>query len=475
MSKEEVIEEGGSGLSAALPTILWQRRWFVIIPLVLAIAGGVAACFLISPMYRSEATVLIESQDLPDSVTDTSMSDMVDQRIARARQRVLSRQELIRLIRANSLYEAELRRTPLSKIVDTMRDNTTIVAVSSGPNSGYRRSNTIALTIGFEYSDPVKAQVIAQQYVNRLLEVDASAQIDQAVGAANFLQDQAGTLQAKIAGIERQIGQIKTANGAVLALGAQTTGDVGADAARLDSDIMRLESENALLASTPSVSRADTGVAQAENLLRLLQSRYSDTHPDVVTARAQLDAARRAAASIPPEADPSAGRLAANRMQIGALRSAKAMLLSQSGAARAAQARAPALVAQVEQLEKEADGYRAQYAQIGSRLQSAQIAAKMQTDQKGERLTLADPPVVPDSPTKPNRPVIMVAAIAIGAGIGLGIVLLLELLFRPLRGPAAVMWVFGEAPMAVIADLNHKPGLIVRMIERRTRRRLARA
>ena len=388
--------------------------------------------------------------------------------------------ELIRLIRAYSLYTQEQRTMPLSKVVDKMRTDTTIDTVNSSSGSGstvkriLKGSSTIALTIGFQYSDPVKAQIIAQQYVNRFLDVDANTQSEQAIGAANFLQDQANEIQAKIAAIEAQVTRIKTENGAILAIGQSSTGDTASDAARMTGDIMKLEAENASLAATPTVMRDVSGVGAAENALRAAQAKYSDTHPDVIAAKAQLDAARRAAAAVPVGADPSQAKIAANRAQISALRSAQGMLLSQSGASRAAAARGPALAAQVEQLEKQADGYRAQYGQIGSKLQAAQISAKMESEQKGERLTLADPPVVPDQPTTPNRPVILLGAAFGGLAFGLAIILLIELLMRPLRGPAAVLSVFGEAPLAIVADMNHKPGLIVRMIERRTRRRLAR-
>lgn len=467
-----------SGLAAAIPSILWQRKWWMVIPLVLAVIAGGIACYVISPIYKSEATVLIEAQDLPDSLVDTNVSDAVDQRIARARQRVLSRMELIRLIRAYSLYAKEQRKTPLSKVVDMMKSNTTIAAVNTGGAASAARrilrgSSTIALTISFQYSDPVQAQVIAQQYVNRFLEFDASSQADQAIGAANFLQDQANDLQAKVAAVESQITRIKTENGAILALGQQSTGDITGDVARIDTDILRLETENASLAATPAQSRDVAGVGAAENALRIAQAKYSDSHPDVIAARSQLDAARRAAAAL-PASDPGAGHLAANRVQIASLQNAKMLLMSRSGAAHDAQARAPALAAQVDQLEKQADQFRNQYQQIAARLQTAQISAKMEAEQKGERLTLADPPVVPDRPIKPNRPVIMAVAVVGGLGLGLAMIFLIEFLFRPMRGPMAVTSVFGEPPLAVVADLNHKPSLIVRMLEKRMRARMAR-
>jgi succinoglycan biosynthesis transport protein ExoP len=457
-------DEGGSSLIQALPVILWERRWLLIIPAILGLIAGVGAAYTIPTMFESSATVLIESQQLPLDVVNSPVTDLIGQRIARARERVLSRQDLIRLIRSNNLYAEEQRRKPFSAIVDKMRDDTTIEAVGADASNNNR---SIALRIGFSYSDPVKAQIVAQQYVNRFLEVDASSQTDQAVGAANFLNQQGAQLQAQIAAIEGQIGKIKSENGPLLAMQSQSTGNPIADAASIDSDIVRLQGDNARLAAT---SGNDSGAVQAaEAAVAAARARYSDTHPDVIAALNQLDAARRSAGGARGSANPM---ISANNAQISSLRAAKAMILSQSGETRAAQARGPAIAAQVDALEKRADALRDQYRDIGGKAQSAQLSARMQTEQKGERLTLADPPIVPDSPYKPNRPVLIAGGFVGGAGLGLAIVLLLELLLRPIRGTEMLREAAGAAPLVIIPDYSRKPSLVIRWLEKRNRRRV---
>jgi uncharacterized protein involved in exopolysaccharide biosynthesis len=477
-TQSEQSEEMSLGFIAALPTILWERRWLLIVPLVVATVAGLVAAYTIPPVYESSATVLIESQQLPVDLPGPQTNDPIGQRVARARERVLSRMDLIRLIRQHNLYPGEQKTQPLSKIVETMRNDTTIAAVDSSlTNIGAKRNlglvNTIAITIAFDYEDPVKAQIVAQQFVNHFLEVDAATQASQAIDSVNFLTEQADSIQGKIADIENQVTKIKTENGTLLALG-QSTGDQAGDLSRIDSQIVGLQAESAKLASSAStVAGNQNGVAVAEAALRTAQARYSDSHPDVIAAKAQLDAARRAAA-VPASANPVTAQIASNRAQIASLQRARAMIASQSSSLQAAQSRAPALVSKVDQLEKRADSLREQYRGIGAQLQAAQIQARMQTEQKGERLTLADPPVVPDHPTKPNRPMIILGSIAAGAGLGVGLILLIELLLRPIRGTAALKRVLGEAPLTVIPDFDQKAGWIVRMLERRTRRKLAR-
>ncbi|HWW64865.1 MAG TPA: Wzz/FepE/Etk N-terminal domain-containing protein [Sphingomonadaceae bacterium] len=477
---DEIDDEAEApNILSAIPTILWQRRWLLIIPTVVALVLGVIAAFVIPPIYRSQAVIVIESQQLPSGLVDSPVTDVIDQRIARVRQRVLSRPDLIQLIRANNLYAEERKSKPLSKIIEEMRDATSINVISADMNTGggWRggaATDTIAFTIGFEYSDPAKAQIVAQQYVNHFLETDAAAQAEQAVGSATFLGEQASAIQAKIRDIEAEMTKIKAENGSILALGEQTTGDPASDAARIDSEISSLVAQNAQLA-TMAMRNDDSAVGALQQQLTVAEAKYSDTHPDVIALKAQLAAAKQAARSAPQAANPNRAQIAGNNAQIAALRGAKAMLLSQSAETRAARARAPAIGQHLDQLEKQADGLREQYRQIGSKLVNAQVSARMETEQKGERMTLADPPVQPDTPIRPNRPLIILGSIVLGLGLGLGLTLVLELFFRPIRGTAALGVAAGALPLVVIPPLDRKPSFLVRWLEKRSRRKLVRS
>jgi polysaccharide biosynthesis transport protein len=424
-------------------------------------------------MYESSATVLIESPQLPaDNGNASALSDVIDQRIARARERVLSRQVLIQLIRTNALYPHEQETgKPFSEIVDKMRDDTDISGVASESGNMVQGHQTIALKIAFSYSDPIKAQAVAQQFVNRFLEVDASAQTEQAQGAANFLGGAEGELRNQITDLESQITKIKSENGSVLALGSISTGNPAQDAASIDNQIASIQTQNAQLQAQASAVGGDSAVAAAEQQLRVARARYSDTHPDVIAAQQALAAARAASTGAAAPNQALTIQLNANRQQISQLQAAKGMLLSQSASARAAAARAPALQAQIDQLEKQAEVKRDSLRMMGMRTQNATLNAKMETEQKGERLTLADPPVVPDTPYKPNRKIFVAGGFSGGVALGLLIVLGLELLLRPIRGVDAVRAATGIPPLAIIPDYERKPNIFIRFMERRNRKK----
>jgi len=481
------MEEGGTGggFISSLPAMLWQRRWFVILPVMVATIAGLVTAFLMHPVYESSATVLIESQQVPDDLISAlsgagggnQVSDMIGQRIARARERVLSRQDLIRLIRTYGLYPREQRTLPLSKIVDKMRDDTTIQAVDNGLAMGAAPSkknlglaNTIAITVAFDYDNPVKAQLVAQQFVDHFLEADASTQVSQATDTVNFLTEQANQIQAQIAQLEQRATQMRAQYGPILALNGMS-GNSGTDGSQIEAQIAAIQAQNSKLETAQDNGGVQNqAVAQAEAQLRVAQARFSDSHPDVIAAKAQLEAAKKDASSK-MQSDPIKAQIQANRAQVAALAQARNLAASNSAAYHAAAARAPAIASRLDQLEKAADVLRDQYRGIGVKLQAAQIQARMESEQKGERLTLSDPPVVPDHPLRPNRPLIIAGSIAAGFGLGLALVLLIELVMRPIRGTAALRNVTGEPPLAVIPDFDQRPSWIAQVIERRVRRK----
>jgi capsular polysaccharide biosynthesis protein len=57
----------------------------------------------------------------------------------------------------------------------------------------------------------------------------------------------------------------------------------------------------------------------------------------------------------------------------------------------------------------------------------------MTNEQRAERLSLVEPPNLPDTPHWPNRPLMIGGAAVAGLVLGLLLALALELLLRPLR------------------------------------------
>src|SRR5438445_3415369 len=270
-----------------LPVILWQRRYTVLTCFLVMLAAGAFAAFALPRTYRSTATLLVQSQDLPTTMVDSPTNGAVEQRIARIREQVLSRGDLIQLIEQDDLYTRERATEPLSKIIEKMRHATSVGALSSdiGQQSG-TQNNTIAIAMSFDYPDPGKAQAVLQSFVSKFLSMDSQDVQDQASISVRFLQDQATKLQSQISDIEGQLTSLKARNGSALASsGMPQLLDTGSFSAQIAS----LQNENRqLLAQSRHSANGNDAMASAEAALAAAQAQYSDTHPDVIAARERV-------------------------------------------------------------------------------------------------------------------------------------------------------------------------------------------
>ena len=456
-------EEEGPGLLNHLPAILWQRRWLFLIPFVLLSLAGVAAALLLPTVYRSSAVLLVESQELPPDLVGSPVTALIDQRIAKIRQQVLSRGDLIELIQQNDLYEEERQTEPLSQVIEKMRAATNVAAVSADIGQGPGRGNTIAFSMSFDYHEAQKAQLVMQRFVERFLEIDATQMSEQATSTVAFLEEQATRLQQQIADLEGQITSIKAANGAALATtGMLTISNPGS----FDAEIASLQRENVQLRRQSRDQAKSPAVAAAEAQLANARAVYTESHPDVVFAKQRLEEARRLAAASPANDDnlAAAAQIEANNARIAALGRECSEQASRASAAVAAQSRAPVVMEQVSQLEDRADTLRTQYQGVATKLLAAQSSARMEAEQKGERLSVTDPPVVPEEPLSPNRPLLVLGGIAAGALAGFGLVLLIELMLRPIRGVSQIERLLGSPPLVVVPTLRAAPRFTDRLM-----------
>ena len=440
MTETDDLPSGGGGFGWMfnhLPTILWQRRWYMIVTFLILSIGATIAAFALPTIYRSTATLLVEPQDLPKNVAQDPDGGAIGERIAKIREQVLSRGDLITLIEQNDLYTKERQSKPMSVIIDKMRKATTVAALASDIGSS-TTSDVIALNMSFDYPDPGKARDVMQSYVASFLRIDSNNQEDQATLAVRFLQDQSAKLQLQVQTIENQITALKTRNGAALSGASSST---FLDTGSYSAQIVALESQNReLLREANRPAQRDTQLAAAEAALAAALGQYSDRHPDVIAARARLDALRRASAGGGDTGSSAAitAQIRDNNAAIASLRLAKDGALAAANASMMGQARAPAILEQASQLESRAMVLRDQLKSVSDDLLKAQNSSRMANEQRAARLSLVEPPNLPDEPSWPNRPLVIAAGALAGLGLGFVLAMLVELIDRPLRSPSQI-------------------------------------
>lgn len=452
-------QSSNSNFIQLLPVILWQRRWWIIIPVLVGILAAIVAIVMISPVYRSNAVMLVQSPQLPTEVIGADDVDVVDRRIARIRQQVTARPELIALIERHGLYDSERRSNPLSEVIEDMREAITLTPSQSTSPDNAANQKTIAFELAFDYREPAATQAVVQDLMNRILQLDASGNVEQAANTVQFLTDQSTDLEAQISDIQGKISQINARNGGVLSAGAMV---VGGASGSYDVQIAALQRDNQSLVQQRNVAQTsdirDPVVAAAEQRLASARAMFSETHPDVVAAKQNLVQARELAKSntrkIP--VDTIDQQIAFNNSQIAALRAAKSGEQAQVNSQLSSQARAPLVQQQIADLQLRLTSVNDQYEEVQTRLLAARAGVRAEDEQMSERLSVVEPPVIPDSPSWPDRWLLALGGIGGGLALGLVLAFAIELLLRPIRGPAALYNIMGATPLGVIPVVTPK-------------------
>lgn len=453
-----VASPNDGGLIAQLPSIIWQRKWFVIIPLILALVGALAAMLILPRQYESGATLLVQSPTLPNEVVGTGNdNEVINRRIESLRQQIISRPKLLALIEENDLYNSERGRKPLSSIIETMRDDISLTSIDADLNTTRPEDRTIAFRLAYRSSDPRKAQAIAQSLMEQVIELNSTTDVATANQTVQFLKEQGNELRGNITTLEQQISELNLRYGGVLSRMGTPSGGGGGS---YDFQIADLNRANQTLEmqrrNLKTDDTRDPVVAQAETSLANARAVYAEGHPDVIIAKQRLEEAKKLAAQNVKK-QPSENideQIAFNNRQIASLRAAKALEQSQQADIAISQSRGPAVQQQAQQLQQRLDSLNKQYEAIGQRLMTAEASARAATEQLGERLVVVDPPVIPDEPVSPNR--LLITGLALVGGLGLGALLALavELFLQPIRTPGRVQAITGAPTLALIPVID---------------------
>ena len=280
LASEDATQESGGGILSYLPTILWQRRWWIIVPVIVGLAASVAAVLLIPPRYKANAVMLVESPQLPKEIVGDSSDTLIERRIAGIKQRVTSRPDLVELINRHGLYSSERSSTPLSDIIDKMRDRIALTPSTVELPASGAKDNTVAFNLSFEYGEAAPAQAVVQDLMDRILELDSNGNLEQATTTAQFLRDQAQGLADQISKVEGELAAINSRYGSVL---GSTGAVVTANSGSYDVQIAQLQRDNAnLIAQKEAAQSSDTRdpvVKNAEAALAAARALYSEIPP----------------------------------------------------------------------------------------------------------------------------------------------------------------------------------------------------
>ncbi|MCK4952018.1 MAG: lipopolysaccharide biosynthesis protein, partial [Gammaproteobacteria bacterium] len=305
---EEDVKSAGDYLAA-----LRRRKRQLVLPMVIIIIISIAVALGLPAVYRSSATILIEQQDIPADMVQSTITTFADQRIQIISQRVMTTNNLMEIIEKYGLYKDKLKKKTKEEVLGEMRGKDIEFDMMSAemidPRSGRPTAATIAFTLAFNSESPVLAQKVANELVSLYLNENLRSRKEKTAETSGFLKEESERLAKEIAELEEKLAIFKqTSKGSTpdllgmnMQLMQRAEGDINNNLLKLQSLEQRkiyLESELAQIDPYTTIfSETGQRILGAEARLKArkaelitLQSTYSPDHPDIIKMRKEVAA-----------------------------------------------------------------------------------------------------------------------------------------------------------------------------------------
>lgn len=283
--------------------IVWRRRWWFVVPVALVFGVAVLLLLFLPPTYRSEATILIQDQDVPEEIVPSLMSDHVDRRLDALTRRVMLSDNLRDIIERFDLYPEERQYLSRTALVEKMRDAILVEPLKTqitDPSTGRSGEMTVAFRVRFDYRKAEDARRVANELVSLYLSINQETRRGVAAQTTDFLSSEVAAVEDRIARLEEDLARFQVDNRELLPEEAAFKRQLLANAEQLlqslERDLRSLKEREGFLttelALTDEYDAPDTrGVADSSPAARLeyaraelatARARYSPRHPDVV-------------------------------------------------------------------------------------------------------------------------------------------------------------------------------------------------
>ena len=457
--------------------MLRRRAKVILIPALLAPLAGWLISYAFAPKYTSQALVLVEGQKIPESMVQPVVTEDLTARIATLQQQVLSQSRLQPMLERLGMVRSGQNA---DEMVDSIRLNMAVEPVvtdlsqvgATKKKGGAQSSPVPGFYVNYTAAHPRQAQQLCNELTSLLLEENLKSRQDVARGTTDLLNkglDDAkhtlDDLDSKLAAFKKQyVGQLPgdEENNLKILMGlnsqleanTQTLNRAEQDKAYTESLLAQQLAAWRSAQTSNNPEALQKQMADLQSQLVQLESRYTEDHPDVIKAKADIAGLKKKlaeanAASAQP-GDPAEKASSAEPPEIRQLR----LQLHQYGdlitAATRDQKRlqqeiqvyqgrvslSPAIEEQYKQLARDYDNAQKNYQDLLANKSKSDLALKMEQQQQGEQMRLLNPANLPETPTFPNRLLFAGGGLGAGLGLGLGIALLLEMGDKSIRTEA---------------------------------------
>ena len=453
--------------------IVRRRALVMLASFVVVVVTASALAILLPPAYESSGTILIESQQISKDIIASSVTGFASERIAIIKQRVMTRENLVRIMKKYRLFRDKNESRVTSELVNDLRKRIKIEL-----EGGRGRGKTIAFSISFEDRHAELAYGVTSELVTLFLDENIKSRVEKATETTKFLSQEAKRLKADLEKMESLVASYKQEHADSLPqnLGLKTAilqrteialANLDRDYKASENELKRLERE--LTAAKSGLDVVETPMSQLKQLkaeYRQAIINYKDTHPTIRALKRKIEMLEKGEAleeEIATNPATEIGTLINSELvlkietlitteknRLDSINSQRKPMRKKITRYEKQIIKTPLVELGLSSLLRDHSSARRKYEEIQAKQLTAQVAENLEGENKSERFSLIDPPLLADKPIKPNRVKIFLFGLILGFAAAGGIAFLLEILNQRIRGKGALTAVLGYSPLVEI-------------------------
>lgn len=463
---------------------MWLYRRAGVITAWLVAALAATGVMFIPDRFEASAQVYVDTQSiLRPLMAGLTIQPDVEQQVAMLGRTLISRPTIDKIVEATDFGLP--RGTKAERDALTTRVMQNIQLRATGRDNLYR--------ISVRDESPQFALQVVDALVKAFIASREGVSNTDSQNAREFIEEQIRNYEAKLSDAETRLKNFRLRH-----IDMQTQGniDMAARIAEITTQVSQArlelrEAESAREAARVQLEQArataraaaqNTGGfatpeldarldAQKRNLDTLLQ-RYTERHPDVENTRRliaeleqqkvrQIEELRRQSLTMGStrgtvEANPTVTEmsrtLAAAEVQVASLRARLGEYEARAARIREQAKAAPAIEAELAQLNRDYDVHRKNYEDLVARRETVALSNELQSDPRLSQFRVVEPAQVSRRPVAPNRVLLMPGVLLLALAAGLGATLLLSNL-RPVYFNATSLRADVDLPLLGIVTL----------------------
>ncbi len=452
-------------------------------------------------LYSSSATILVEPQSVDEQLVESGVRDTdLNERLGLMTADILSRTRLSSIIDEFKLYEDEWDDMERAEVVRYMQGFVGVEPVFNQLETGQPRANRDfefnTFKIVFLHEDKYIARDVAQRIANDFINRNIKDRSSITAKSLEFMRDKIESLSKELAGVEKQIADVKAenvgslpdeanANQNSLQFATNELRDVQriADGAQSDAAYWKNQALNSADLSGPNDVTSPVYRLRALDLERnsLIARGFTSKHPDMVRIDAELAVLReQMKAHSGSEDEPTSigeqnARSEQRRAEQRAAAAAEdvARLRETISGIEARVAATPAVAERLDALNRNYDQLARTYQDFSNRLQQAGVQSDMERRQLGEKFRILESAEEAFEPSSPNRILLLSLGAILGLALGAGIGLVAEVTDSSLHTSSELQTALGIPVLASVPRIMLEADRVAR--SRQIRREIAAA